>query len=222
MTNPQSLRFASKSAKLLALFFALILSLSLTTTAFAAPLTNGGFGTSPNCNLTGWTASTNDSYASSISAGTLTGYGGLSPTDCVGKIVVEAYGPAYFVASLSQTFTVPTGAGINDQLLNINVWAYSDNGVLPGGYSGYTGTQRIAIFRANGSNIVTVSHNYSTTQRGKFYYDLKPYAGQNVTLRMSVVLDFVNGYGSPAQGALYFDDVRFGPSPYGFDAYYPW
>jgi hypothetical protein len=222
MNNPQLLRFASKSGKLLALFFALILSLSLTTTAFAAPLTNGGFGTY-RCTHIGWTASTNDSSASSISAGYLSGYIGLSSSDCVAKIEVEASGPAYFTASLSQTFTVPTDTSIPlPHQLSFNIWAQSNNGVLPGQTSGYTGTQRVTILRSNGTPIVTRMRNYDTNQRGVFSYDLSDYVGQTVTLRVSVVLDFVNGTGSPTYGAVYFDDVRFGAAVFGGDAPYYW
>lgn len=194
---------------------AFILSLFFATSALAVvdPLDNGEFGNTHGCYLTGW--ATNTMFGGSVTASNTPLVFG---DGCEAKVYAYIAYPAQNSAQLSGSFVVPNAEAGGSQILHLNVWVDSSNGVSPGNATTFNNAQYIGVVGANNLQICGAYHNYKTTvtsAMGRFNCDLTQYQGQTVTLMARAMVDGRAVGISPSYSTLYVDNIGFGPTPRG-------
>jgi hypothetical protein len=190
-----------KFNSLIALFLAFGLSLTLVSNVLATDSTviNGDFNDRLGCSLSGWTTT------GQVSAVDGSNERLFRPNGCVAKVYAETKA----TSTLRQSFRVPFGTDV--QFLSLVYWARSENGYKSGpDPDGVYLPQAISVYDAYNNVIYSKKHNWNfgEQEKGGLKLDLSAYAGQMVTLEVTVAVD-ISAPTSPAWATLYIDQVGF-------------
>lgn len=171
-----------RRVRFLGVLAAVMLSLSLVSQVSAAELTNGDFGTSPNCNLNGWQSTGDVSLITRAEAGLL-----RKSINCMARISSEiSPNKVTTVSRLAQTFTVPSVTDYPDSVyvLTFSLMAKSTNGypidVTPPLYTELT--QGIRISDSRGWWLYEKLYNIDESGLMTFGFVVPP--GETITIEL--------------------------------------
>lgn len=191
------------SARKLAVFVALLLSLTVITPTFAtdSSIVNGSFDDNGNpdktkCSLNGWSHKGDVKVVDGIAEGLAQALN--TPDNCVAMI--DSHNNQ--TSQLEQTFEVSS--------VNPHVWFYIWAKTSPESFlKGYS-SQVINLYDANNNLIYSGGKNENKWQDGLFlfHYDLTKQIGQKVRLEIKVEVQKKNP-ASPEWSTLYIDRVAF-------------